>query len=81
MKIKEIQAKSILVKTNLSVGDFVINPYISCQHACVYCYARFMKRFTDHHEPWGGFVDIKINALEILKKQLIKFNKLKYKEE
>jgi DNA repair photolyase len=29
-----------------------------------------MKRFTGHTEPWGSFVDAKINAPEILEKQL-----------
>lgn len=27
--------------------------------ACKYCYASFMKRFTNHPEPWGSFVDVK----------------------
>jgi DNA repair photolyase len=29
-----------------------------------------MKRFTDHKEPWGSFVDIKTNAPELLERQL-----------
>ena len=29
-----------------------------------------MKRFTGHLEPWGEFVDVKVNAPNILKKQL-----------
>lgn len=28
-----------------------------------------MKRFTGHTEPWGSFIDIKINAPEVLKKE------------
>jgi len=39
--------------------DFVINPYVGCPHACRYCYACFMKRFTNHLEPWGEFLDVK----------------------
>ena len=68
MKIKEIKAKSIIVKTNLPDGDFVINPYVGCTHGCKYCYARFMKRFTGHAEPWGSFVDIKNNAPDLIPK-------------
>ena len=30
------------------------------------CYAKFMKRFTGHTESWGDFVDVKINAPELL---------------
>lgn len=66
MKIKEIEAKSTIVKTRLPEGDFVINPYTGCAHGCKYCYARFMKRFTGHIEPWGEFVDIKINAPDLI---------------
>jgi DNA repair photolyase len=31
-----------------------------------------MKRFTGHKEPWGEFVDVKINALALLKHQMAK---------
>ena len=64
MKAKEIRAKSIISVSK--VYDYVINPYVGCQHACSYCYARFMKRFSRHAEPWGGFVDVKINAADLL---------------
>ena len=47
-----------------------INPYVGCGHSCVYCYARFIKRFTGHTERWGSFVDARINIADILKKQL-----------
>ena len=30
-----------------------------CTHACKYCYASFMKRFTGHTEEWGTFLDVK----------------------
>lgn len=61
MEINEkiIQAKDYLTKSNLPASDYVINPYVGCPHACKYCYARFMKRFTGHKEEWGSFIDIK----------------------
>ena len=59
MIIKEIEVKDIMTKTNLPVSDYAVNPYVGCTHACKYCYASFMKRFTNHPEPWGEFVDIK----------------------
>ena len=73
MKIKEIKVKTIIVKTNLPDGDFVINPYVGCMHGCKYCYARFMKRFTGHAEPWGSFVDIKNNAPDLIPKGTNKY--------
>jgi DNA repair photolyase len=70
MAIHEIQAKSILQKSGIPGADYVVNPYTGCTHGCVYCYARFMKRFTGHAEPWGTFLDAKINAPELLQKTL-----------
>ena len=70
MYIKEIQAKAILSKSK--IFPYVINPYVGCQHNCTYCYARFMKRFTGHSEPWGQFVDVKINAVILLEKEILK---------
>jgi DNA repair photolyase len=29
-----------------------------------------MKRFTGHREPWGEFIDVKVNAPQLLRKQL-----------
>ena len=59
MKIQEIEVKSVMTKTNLPVSDFAVNAYVGCYHACKYCYASFMKRFTNHPEPWGEFIDVK----------------------
>ncbi len=70
MKTKEIHSKTIL--SSSQVYDYAINPYVGCQHACSYCYARFMKRFSGHKEPWGEFVDVKINAPDLLLKEVKK---------
>ncbi len=70
MIIREIYARSILSKSK--VFDYVINPYIGCQHGCTYCYARFMKRFTGHKEAWGEFVDVKIIAAALLQREVEK---------
>ncbi|MEO0278431.1 MAG: hypothetical protein ABIM21_04000 [candidate division WOR-3 bacterium] len=70
MNVKLVKVRSILSKSK--VYDYVINPYIGCQHGCVYCYARVVKRFTGHREPWGEFVDVKINASLLLREELRK---------
>lgn len=59
VKISDIDVKSVLTKSNLPVSDYSVNPYVGCTHACKYCYASFMKRFTNHPEPWGEFLDVK----------------------
>ena len=70
MIVREIQSKTILSASK--VYDYVINPYVGCQHGCSYCYARFMKRFSGHKEPWGQFVDVKINAADLLRAEINK---------
>lgn len=57
--VKAVEVKNILSRSNLPVGDYSVNPYVGCPHACKYCYASFMKRFTGHPEPWGSFLDVK----------------------
>jgi DNA repair photolyase len=70
MIVKEIQAKSIL--SDSKVYTYAVNPYRGCQHGCSYCYARFTKRFSKHGEAWGEFVDVKINAPDLLKLEIKK---------
>lgn len=57
---KQIKTNDLLTESKLPDADFVINPYVGCPHKCIYCYAEFMKRFTNHHEEWGTFIDVKM---------------------
>lgn len=67
--VREVQAKSVLNKSK--IHDYCVNAYTGCQIGCRYCYARlFMPRYTGHAEPWGTFVDAKVNAPEVLSRQL-----------
>ena len=59
MLVNHKDVKSVISKSNLPIAGFTVNPYIGCAHACKYCYADFMKRFTGHKEKWGSFVDVK----------------------
>src|SRR5512137_98268 len=73
MIVREINVKSILSRSQ--IYEYAVNPYVGCQHSCTYCYARFMKRFTGHKEPWGQFVDVKVNAPNLLRQQVLKKKK------
>lgn len=74
LKVKEVKAKSILNKSK--IFEYCLNPYTGCQINCAYCYARlFMKRYSGHTEAWGEFVDVKVNAPELLRKQVQKAKK------
>ena len=66
--VREVICKSLLNRA--SINDYSFNCYTGCTNGCVYCYARFMQRFHPHDEPWGRFVDVKINAADVLAKQL-----------
>ena len=69
--VREIEAKSILNPSK--IHDYCVNPYTGCQVGCVYCYAAlFMRRYSGHSEPWGQFVDAKVNAPALLAKQIVK---------
>jgi DNA repair photolyase len=66
--VREVECKTLLNRGK--GGGYSMNCYRGCAHGCVYCYARFMQRFHPHPEPWGRFVDVKVNAVEALRKQL-----------
>jgi DNA repair photolyase len=63
-RLREVQCISVLNRSGLA--DYAVNCYAGCQHGCVYCYARFATRFSHPGEMWGSFVDIKVNAPQVL---------------
>lgn len=68
--VHEIVVKSVLNKTKQRdpwfLEDYTINPYSACSFNCLYCYIRG-SRYGEHMEEK---LSVKINALEILEKQL-----------
>jgi len=72
MKTGEIRCKSILGNSGIGGMDYAVNPYLGCGHACVYCYARFMRRMGHPGERWGSFVDAKVNSVEVLREEATK---------
>lgn len=78
MKIIKKKAKSIFTKSKLPGCDYVINHYVGCGHACVYCYANslcqwlFRMRKQKSSGKWGSWVEVKENAPELVKGKKIK---------
>lgn len=68
LTIIETNAKNILNASK--IYEYTINPYTGCVHGCHYCYARFMKRFSGIDEEWGRFVYAKINAPDLLSREI-----------
>ncbi len=66
--VREVECRSVLNRAR--INDYSFNAYTGCAHGCVYCYARYMVRFHPHAEPWGRFVDVKVNAPDALARQL-----------
>lgn len=68
--VRQVQCRSVLGASGIC--DYAVNCYTGCTHGCAYCYARFMGRFHHPGLSWGSFVDVKINAPEVLARQVSK---------
>jgi len=52
-----------------------LSPYVGCLVGCRYCYAQSHVALTRQLErrrpiPWGSYVDVRVNAAEVLEKEL-----------
>jgi DNA repair photolyase len=72
VKVKEIQAKSILRKykkiDSWFVSQYGMNLYRGCTHNCLYCDGRSEKYQVNGE--FGKEVIVKLNAIDLLKKEL-----------
>jgi len=75
MIIKEVECKKAISKSGIYGIDYSINPYLGCLHGCKYCFARYMKKFSSCSADWGEFVEVKINLIELIKKEIMKIKK------
>lgn len=78
VEFKETLSRKILTEAKgyLDVGfTHSLNPYSGCAFSCKYCYVREMpiQKFKD--TPWGEWVDIKTNAAENYRNEVIKLRK------
>ena len=66
------QTGEILTKASgfMDAYDFTLNPYSGCSFGCTYCYAAFFSRDTENRDNWGYWVNVKENAVELLRKRL-----------
>ncbi len=65
-----MECRTALNRSGIPGVDWCLNPYLGCRHACVYCYASFMSRFTGIHDPWGSYALPKENVDKVLARQL-----------
>lgn len=72
------QVREILVDRMLipeGQGRYYLNPYAGCMVGCSYCYvaarADFSRRLDNAPPPaWGRWVDVKVNAAEVLTREV-----------
>lgn len=63
MEIELIKTQKVLSPTQISLADYVINPFRGCEFGCAYCYSQENKNFSQS-------VKAKINAPQVLEKEL-----------
>ena len=65
----------ITCKTALSLSKlpglmYSLNPYVGCEHGCIYCYSPSVLGNQQFSRDWGNFVKVKQNLLEVLEREL-----------
>lgn len=82
LEYKEVKITRILNPTSIDLGEYVINPFMGCAFACLYCYVRSNKVvgpvprtgrnvISIRNKPWGEFVEIRINSPDLLEKEIL----------
>ncbi|MHC1586463.1 MAG: SPL family radical SAM protein [Candidatus Hecatellaceae archaeon] len=65
-----VECRGALYPSGLPDLDYALNPYVGCQHGCVYCYSRSVLGRKDLAERWGSFVWAKRRLLDRLRADL-----------
>ena len=71
--VREILAERVLIAEG--ANQYYINPYVGCMIACPFCYVMDRADFSRRLEglpqlPWGRYLDVKINAAEVLRREV-----------
>jgi DNA repair photolyase len=68
ISVRETKCTSLLHRLEYgSSTGYTANMYKGCTHGCAYCYAPSL---THDERKWGRYVDAKVNAPEILEREL-----------
>lgn len=71
--VREVSASRVLVAEGR--GQYYLNPYAGCMIGCPYCYVGDRADFSralegEAHHAWGRWVDVKVNAAEVLRREV-----------
>ena len=72
-EVREIEVDRLLIPEGN--GHYYLNPYVGCMIGCAFCYAAERVDLSRGLEglaprPWGRFVDVKINAADVLRREV-----------
>lgn len=70
VEFNEVKITRILNPTSIDLGEYVINPFMGCEFNCLYCYVKSNRVVSRKTKPWGTYVDIRINAPQLLEKEI-----------
>lgn len=65
-----VKCASAASRSSLPGLDYTINPFIGCEHGCIYCYVPDVLRKRDFVSSWGDRVYAKENIVETLARQI-----------
>jgi DNA repair photolyase len=71
--VREIEVDRVLIPEGL--GHYYVNPYVGCMIGCEFCYVDERADLSRALEglpklPWGRWVDVKVNAAEVLRREV-----------
>jgi len=74
LEVREVRSSSILHTMDYGKrsDEYTANLYRGCVHGCVYCYAPSL---IHDERQWGSYVDVRVNAPEILDRELRRVEK------
>ncbi len=75
-ELREVEVNRVLIPEG--AGQYYINPYVGCMIGCDFCYVADRADFSRElvglpSMPWGRYLDVKVNAAEILAEEVRRF--------
>jgi DNA repair photolyase len=72
-EVREVMVDRVLVAEG--PGRYYVNPYSGCMIGCSFCYVAHRADMSRAMEgrprlPWGRYVDVKVNAVEVLRREV-----------
>lgn len=73
VRVREVEGERAIVAE--APGMYYLNPYVGCMLGCRYCYGIGLTEFVrdlgaQDAVPWGRWLDVKVNAPELLAREL-----------